>query len=67
MNEATVRVLQRNGCEVVIPAEQGCCGALHVHAGMRDLGRQQAQQNIAAIELGDYDVLGEVSPSHLDE
>ena len=33
LNEATVRVLQKNGCEVVIPAGQGCCGALHVHAG----------------------------------
>ncbi len=57
MNEATVRVLQRNGCEVVIPAEQGCCGALHVHAGMRDLGRQQAMQNIAAVEDGDFDAV----------
>ena len=36
LNEATVRVLQKNGCEVVIPAGQTCCGALHVHAGIRD-------------------------------
>jgi glycolate oxidase iron-sulfur subunit len=57
MNEATVRVLQRNGCEVVIPAEQGCCGALHVHAGLRDLGRRQAMQNIAAVEGGDFDAV----------
>src|SRR5579859_5131856 len=35
LNEATVRVLVRNGCEVVIPGTQGCCGALHVHAGIR--------------------------------
>ena len=39
LNEATVRVLQKNGCEVVIPAGQGCCGALHVHAGLREEAR----------------------------
>lgn len=46
LNDATVRVLARNGCEVVIPKEQGCCGALHVHAGLRDAARQLAKQNI---------------------
>src|SRR3989454_3880811 len=46
LNDATVRVLARNGCEVVIPEEQGCCGALHVHAGIRDLARQLAKRNI---------------------
>ena len=48
LNDATVRVLARNGCEVVIPAEQGCCGALHVHAGLRDLARELAKRNIEA-------------------
>lgn len=57
MNEATVRVLQKNGCEVVIPGDQGCCGALHVHAGMRDSGRRQALQNIAAINPDDFDAI----------
>src|SRR5690606_39015705 len=57
MNEATVRVLQRNGCEVVIPGDQGCCGALHVHAGLRDLGRQQAKQNIVAVAGQGYDAV----------
>ena len=33
INEATVRVLTRNGCDVVIPERQRCCGALQVHAG----------------------------------
>jgi glycolate oxidase iron-sulfur subunit len=32
LNEATARVLQKNGCEVAIPADQGCCGALHLTA-----------------------------------
>ena len=57
LNEATVRVLQKNGCEVAIPGEQGCCGALHVHAGLRGLGREQARQNIAALEKGGYDAV----------
>jgi len=52
LNDATVRVLARNGCEVVIPEEQGCCGALHVHAGIRDLARQFAKRNIETF-LGD--------------
>ncbi|HEV2349194.1 MAG TPA: (Fe-S)-binding protein [Terriglobia bacterium] len=46
LNDATVRVLARNGCEVVIPKDQSCCGALHVHAGIRDWARKLARQNI---------------------
>lgn len=57
MNEATVRVLQKNGCEVVLPGEQACCGALHVHRGLRDVGRRQAMQNIAAVEYGAFDAV----------
>jgi glycolate oxidase iron-sulfur subunit len=49
LNEATVRVLQKNGCEVVIPVGQTCCGALHVHAGIRDQARTLARQNIDAV------------------
>jgi glycolate oxidase iron-sulfur subunit len=57
LNEATVRVLQKNGCEVTIPEEQTCCGALHVHAGIRDQARKQARQNMAAILGGGYDAV----------
>jgi glycolate oxidase iron-sulfur subunit len=49
LNEATVRVLQKNGCDVVIPAGQTCCGALHVHAGIRDQARVLARRNIDAV------------------
>jgi glycolate oxidase iron-sulfur subunit len=49
LNEATVRVLQRNGCEVVVPEGQGCCGALHLHSGMRDEARRLARRNIDAM------------------
>ena len=57
LNEATVRVLCRNGCEVTVPAMQECCGALHVHAGLRDIGREQARKNIRALESGGYDAI----------
>jgi len=55
LNEATVRVLQKNGCEVVVPAGQTCCGALHVHAGIRDEARTLAKRNIDAIIAPDLD------------
>jgi glycolate oxidase iron-sulfur subunit len=48
LNRATLRVLQKNGCEVVVPAGQVCCGALHVHAGVRDTARRLAQTNLDA-------------------
>lgn len=55
LNEATVRVLRKNGCEVTVPAGQVCCGALQVHAGLRSIGREQAQRNITALEGGEFD------------
>jgi glycolate oxidase iron-sulfur subunit len=58
LNEATVRVLRKNGCEVVIPAGQGCCGALQMHAGIRDEARRLAKNNIEAIfAAGDFDAI----------
>ena len=57
LNEATVRVLQRNGCEVVVPEGQGCCGALHLHAGMRGEARKLARRNIDALLGGGFDAI----------
>ena len=57
LNEATVRVLQNNGCEVVVPENQSCCGALHVHAGLREDARRLARRNIDAFVGGDYDAI----------
>jgi glycolate oxidase iron-sulfur subunit len=57
LNDATLRVLAKNGCEVVIPAEQGCCGALHVHAGLRDLARNLAKQNLRAFPPDKFDAI----------
>jgi glycolate oxidase iron-sulfur subunit len=57
LNDATIRVLQANGCEVVVPAAQTCCGALAAHAGMRDEARALAKANLEAFEPGDFDAI----------
>ena len=48
INEATVRVLSKNGVEVVIPRGQGCCGALTLHSGLLDKSRKLALRNLQA-------------------
>lgn len=45
---ATARVLQANGCDVVIPPDQQCCGAIHYHSGAADPAVQLIKQNCAA-------------------
>jgi glycolate dehydrogenase iron-sulfur subunit len=57
LNRATVNVLTQNGIEVNIPAGQGCCGALHAHAGLRDEARELARHNIDIFLDGDYDAI----------
>lgn len=49
LNRATIRVLCENGVEVTVPREQGCCGALHAHAGLREEARELARRNIDAM------------------
>ena len=46
VNEATVRVLRRNGCDVLIPKDQGCCAALNVHNGEMVAAKAMARRNI---------------------
>lgn len=48
INEATVRVLRRSGCEVIIPRDQVCCGALNSHNGEMESARAMARRNIEA-------------------
>jgi len=48
LNQATIRVLQKNGLDVILPRGQGCCGALHAHAGRRDDARTLARRNVRA-------------------
>ena len=57
LNEATIHVLQKNGCEVVVPEGQGCCGALHLHSGLREDARKLACRNIDAIVDGGFDAI----------
>jgi glycolate oxidase iron-sulfur subunit len=57
LNRATIRVLQANGCEVVVPAQQTCCGALPAHAGVRDVARELARTNMASIRADDFDAI----------
>lgn len=57
LQEATVRVLTANGCEVVLPREQGCCGALSAHAGFREAARELARKNLATFRLDDFDAI----------
>ena len=57
VNRATLRVLARNGYEVVVPREQTCCGALHAHAGDLDSAREQARRNAAVLGEGPFDAI----------
>ncbi|GIX06497.1 MAG: glycolate oxidase iron-sulfur subunit [Candidatus Poribacteria bacterium] len=57
INRATVRVLAQNGCEVITPPEQLCCGALHVHNGRREEGRQLARHNLQVFLQEEVDAI----------
>ncbi|MBI4609628.1 MAG: (Fe-S)-binding protein [Candidatus Rokubacteria bacterium] len=50
VNELTARLLSLAGYEVLIPPEQGCCGALHLHAGRLDKARQLARRLLVAFD-----------------
>ena len=49
INDATIRLLRRHGCEVVIPRGMGCCGALTHHMGRTDESHAMAAANIRAV------------------
>ena len=53
VNEATTRILAAEGCEVVAPSSQGCCGALALHAGRDDDARAFARALIQTFETTD--------------
>jgi glycolate oxidase iron-sulfur subunit len=57
VNAATARVLAAEGCEVVIPREQRCCGALMVHSGLEDEAIALAKKMIAVFEAVDVDTV----------
>ena len=56
VNAATIRVLAAEGCEVVIPRSQGCCGALMLHSGLEQDAVEMARRFIDAFEAEAADV-----------
>jgi glycolate oxidase iron-sulfur subunit len=56
-NLATARVLARNGFQVLVPREQGCCGALQAHAGEVGLARDLVRRNLAAFDPAGVDAI----------
>ena len=57
VNWATARVLQANGCDVVIPRTQACCGAIHYHSGAGEPALDLARQNANAFAAEDLDAV----------
>jgi len=57
VNRATVEVLAANGCEVVVPKGQGCCGAIHYHSGAGADALQLMHDNVAAFDPRDVDAI----------
>ncbi|MFH1303807.1 MAG: heterodisulfide reductase-related iron-sulfur binding cluster [Planctomycetota bacterium] len=57
VNRATARVLQANGCEVLVPRTQSCCGAIHYHSGADQDALKFALQNLAAFDLDQIDAI----------
>ena len=57
VNRDTVEVLARNGCDVVCPPEQQCCGSLHAHNGELGLASRLARQNIDQFPPEQFDAI----------
>jgi glycolate oxidase iron-sulfur subunit len=54
---ATLRVLQQNGCDVLVPKSQACCGAIHYHAGSSEPARQFSIANLRAFDYESVDAV----------
>ncbi len=57
VNAATIRVLSAEGCEVLVPQGQGCCGALSLHSGRLDEAKTFARALIAEFEREQVDAI----------
>jgi glycolate oxidase iron-sulfur subunit len=57
VNQATARVLAAEGCEVIIPQSQACCGALMIHSGLEDKAAHFARQMIQSFESANVDTI----------
>ncbi len=54
-NRNTIDILEKLGCEVVIPKNQQCCGALHGHSGELEKAKRNAKANLEAFEINQID------------
>ncbi|HEY6495261.1 MAG TPA: heterodisulfide reductase-related iron-sulfur binding cluster [Trebonia sp.] len=57
VNAATARVLAAEGCDVIIPRSQGCCGALSLHSGRAAEAAEFAKRTIETFEAAGVDVI----------
>ena len=57
VNRDTAEVLARNGCEVVTPPRQHCCGSLHAHNGELGMARELARKNIEQFPPEQFDAI----------
>lgn len=57
VNLSTVEMLQKLGCEVIIPENQVCCGSLHAHNGESAKAKELAEKNLSSFSKYDYDYL----------
>jgi glycolate oxidase iron-sulfur subunit len=57
VNEDTAAVLAANGCEVIVPRQQACCGSLHGHTGDADDAKMLARQTIDLFEAAEVDAI----------
>jgi glycolate oxidase iron-sulfur subunit len=57
INRDTADVLLANGCEVITPRLQSCCGSLHAHNGELELARELARRQIDAFDLDSLDAI----------
>jgi len=57
VNRDTVEVLLANGCEVITPRDQGCCGSLHAHNGDLDQAAAQAKRIMDQFDLDSLDAI----------
>ena len=57
VNADTIYVLQQNGCQVIVPEAQECCGSLHAHNGEIEAARRLARANIDAFAAESLDAI----------
>jgi glycolate oxidase iron-sulfur subunit len=57
VNADTMYVLQQNGCEVILPKQQVCCGSLHAHNGELSTAKDLARKNIEAFDAENLDAI----------